>query len=80
MTKSKYKVFVSNYLINTYVTTTRNSEDMINEILKQYEWNDCIKIVKITEDEQKVIYRKTPKNKPNGRYPKEEFKPIGQDY
>lgn len=77
MTKSKYKVFISNYLIKTYVTTTRNSEDMINQILKQFGWNECIKIIRVTEGEQKVIYRKTPKNKPNGCL-KENFKSILQ--
>jgi hypothetical protein len=60
MMKSKYKVYVMYRLCNIYVTTTRNAEDMINEILKMYD-TEYIKIVRCADGEEETIYKKTPK-------------------
>lgn len=60
MMKSKYKVYVMYRLCNTYITTTRNAEDMINQILKMYD-TDYLEIVRSTDGEEKTIYKKTPK-------------------
>jgi len=60
MMKSKYKVYVMYRLCNIYVTTTRNAEYMINEILKMYD-TDYLEIVRSTDGEEQTIYKKTPK-------------------
>ena len=64
MKKSVYTIYVSNRFTARYTTTTRNAEDMINELLKMYVYDKSIqvKIYRKTEGEEKVlIYSKNYK-------------------
>lgn len=58
MTKSKYTVYVQSRFKAAYVTTQRNCEDMVTELIKMYdnEHVDRIKIVRETEGEKSIVY------------------------
>lgn len=56
MKKSIYTIYINCKLRNKYVTTTRNAEDMINQILQFYNTEvNPIKIYRQTEGEKKVL-------------------------
>ena len=69
MTKTKYIVYRHVSVSAMYVTTTRNCEDMIQQIRKLHEfptdsiYPDKIKIVRIINGERKIVY--TTFNKKN---------------
>jgi hypothetical protein len=65
MTKTKYEVHTQSGITVTYVTQTRNAEDMIMSIIEKYQRFDefgkptNLKIVQVINGESKIIY--TPK-------------------
>ena len=65
MTKTKYEVHTQSGITATYVTRTRNAEDMIMNIIDKYQRFDefdkptYLKIVQVINGESKIIY--TPK-------------------
>lgn len=64
MKKSVYTVYINSMFVAKYVTTTRNAEDMINQLKSMYhrDETDTIKIYRKTEGEEKIlIYRKNYK-------------------
>lgn len=65
MEKTKYRIYLMYITCKTYVTTTRNCEDMITELLKMYppDIYDYIKIVRVIGDREEVVFKKTAKKK-----------------
>lgn len=67
MTKSKY-ILHANYNRTpkaSYVTTQRNAEDMINEMLKMYDNPafEYLHIYRETDGERHLVYSKKPRRK-----------------
>lgn len=66
MEKSKYQVWKNGRLTATYVTQSRNAEDMLQQIIQQHQTFDelnylhYVRVIKITNNEKTVIY--TPKD------------------
>jgi hypothetical protein len=63
MTKTKYEVYRHTSISAIYVTTTRNCEDMIQEIRKKHEmplkhsiYPNKIRIVRVVNGERKLVY------------------------
>lgn len=60
MEKTKYYVHGMHNITRTYVTTTRNREDMIQQIKEMHEpvFNDYFRISVIENGDRKFIYAK----------------------
>lgn len=67
MEKAKYRVYINYKVSYTYVTTTRNTEDMISQIRKMHEhsihdYYYYFKITRETNGEEKEVYVNKGKN------------------
>jgi hypothetical protein len=70
MTKAKYLVYGENFWVtNTFVTTTRNSEDMIMQLKERF---DPVRIVRVIEGVSEKVYTRRDKRFWEGkkRWPK----------
>jgi len=63
MEKAKYRVYINYKLCYTYVTTTRNTEDMIFQIREMHESSvyNYFKITRETDNKEKEVYMKNGK-------------------
>lgn len=57
MERSRYLVYIQRQFRGTYVTTQRNTEDMINMLRYMYEDHRQLKIVKICNGVSQVVYK-----------------------
>lgn len=57
MKRSRYLVYIQRQFRATYVTTQRNTEDMINMLRYMYEDERHMKLVKICEGVTEIVYK-----------------------
>jgi len=63
MTKTIYKVYIQNRVSMVYVTSTRNCEDMIKQILDMhYLEGSYMKIIMICNGETKTVFTSNNKD------------------